>query len=125
MSNIKTYDTYIEITNGLFVDIEDEKDYILKNNIEDVFKSIVVGADIVNSPNREVVLFSGSGGYRQFNRAMQEEAYRQIINYESASPRTNNTTTERALNEEIWHQVRNMSEEETIQYFDRISQEEN
>lgn len=44
--------------------------------------------------------------------------------FEAASPITNNVTRERNLNEGIWHQLRNMSEQETIQYFDRISQEE-
>ena len=98
MNRIKTYDAYTEITNGLFVDIEDKKDYITKNDIEELLKSTIGGADIINSSNREVVLFSSAEGARQFNRAIQEEAYTQSIN---------------------------MSEEELIQYFDRISQEEN
>ena len=52
----------------------------------------------MNSPsNREVTLFVSEEGMRQFNIAMQEEMHRQIVN---------------------------RSEQELIQYLDRISQEE-
>ena len=97
MNRIKVYGTYTEIINGLFVDIENEKSSITKNDIEELLKSIIGGADIINPSNREVVLFSSAEGARQFNRAMQEAVYRQTTN---------------------------MSEQELIQYFDRISQEE-
>ena len=72
MSRIRTYTTYIEVTNGLFVDIPDE---------EFTFLPI--------DPSVET----------------REEEVR------------------RASNEEIWFQLRNMSERETIQYLDRISEE--
>ena len=94
MSRIKVYDTHTEIINGLFIDIENEKSYITKNNIEELLIEVF---DTNNPSDREVVLYSGPEGLRQFNRAMQEEAYRQVTN---------------------------MSEQELIQYFDRISQEE-
>jgi len=97
MSRIKVYDTYTEIINGLFIDIEDKKDSIAKDNLKETldFKARRAG---MNSPsNREVTLFVSEEGMRQFNIAMQEEMHRQIVN---------------------------MSEQELIQYFDRISQEE-
>ena len=47
--------------------------------------------------NMEITLFTSEEGMRQFNRAMQEQMYIQLTN---------------------------MSEQELIQYFDRISQEE-
>ena len=97
MSRIKVYDTYTEIINGLFIDIEDKKDSIAKDNLKETldFKARRAG---MNSPsNREVTLFVSEEGIRQFNIAMQEEMHRQIVN---------------------------MSEQELIQYFDRISQEE-
>ena len=72
MSRVKIYDTYTEITNGLFVDIENEKSSITKNDIEEVLKSVVA------------------------------ETYRQITDMNS---------------------VVNMSEEEVIQYLDRISEQ--
>ena len=34
MSRIKIYDTYTEITNGLFIGIEDKKDSIAKDNLK-------------------------------------------------------------------------------------------
>jgi len=96
MSRIKVYDTYTEIINGLFIDIEDKKDSIAKNNLKESLESVIVGADMNSPSNREVTLFIREEGMRQFI-AMQEEMHRQIVN---------------------------MSEQELIQYFDRISQEE-
>ena len=97
MSRIKVYDTYTEIINGLFIDIEDKKDSIAKDNLKETldFKARRAG---MNSPsNSEVTLFVSEEGMRQFNIAMQEQMYTQPTN---------------------------MSEEQLIQYFDRISQEE-
>ena len=97
MSRIKVYDTYTEIINGLFIDIEDKKDSIAKDNLKETldFKDRRAG---MNSPfNREVTLFISEEGIGQFNRAMQEEVYRQFTN---------------------------MSEQELLEHFDRISQQE-
>lgn len=77
MSRIKVYNTHTEITNGLFIDTENKKHSIIKNDIQEVLQSVK--------------------GMRQFNRAMQEEIHTQFTD---------------------------MSEQELIQYFDRISQEE-
>ena len=77
MSRIKVYDTHTEITNGLFIDTENKKHSIIKNDIQEVLQSVK--------------------GIRQFNKAMQEEIHTQFTD---------------------------MSEQELIQYFDRISQEE-
>ena len=82
MSRIRTYTTYTEVTNGLFVDIEEI--------------SIKI-TDINNTSDGEVIINSSLEGLRQFNRVMQEAAYIQTID---------------------------MSERETIQYLDRISQEQ-
>ena len=56
----------------------------------------IIGADTNNPSNREISLFTNEERMRQFNIAMQEVMHRQIVN---------------------------MSEQ-LIQYFDRISQEE-
>ena len=82
MRRIRTYRTYTEVTNGLFVDIEEI--------------SIKI-TDINNTFDGEVIINSSLEGLRQFNRVMQEAAYIQTID---------------------------MSERETIQYLDRISQEQ-
>ena len=125
MSRIRTYITYTEVTNGLFVDIENEKPSITKNDIEEVLKSVVAGADVINSSDREIVIYSSAEGLRQFNRAMQEGAYRQSeIIYVDPSIETREEEVRRASNEGIWHQLRNMSERETIEYLDRISEEQ-
>ena len=82
MSRIRTYTTYTEVTNGLFVDIKEI--------------SIKI-TDINNTSDGEIIINSSLEGLRQFNRVMQEAAHIQTID---------------------------MSERETIQYLDRISQEQ-
>ena len=97
MSRIKVYDTHTEITNGLFIDTENKKHSIIKNDIQEVLQSVIGRVDMNRSSDREIALFISEQGMRQFNRAMQEEIHTQFID---------------------------MSEQELIQYFDRISQEE-
>ena len=97
MSRIKVYDTHTEIINGLFIDTENKKYSIVKNDIQEVLQSVIGGADMNRSSNREITLFISEQGMRLFNRAMQEEIHTQFTD---------------------------MSEQELIQYFDRISQEE-
>lgn len=97
MSRIKVYDTHTEIINGLFIDTENKKHSIVKNDIQEVLQSVIGGADMNRSSNREITLFISEQGMRQFNRTMQEEIHTQFTD---------------------------MSEQELIQYFDRISQEE-
>ena len=97
MSRIKVYDTHTEIINGLFIDTENKKHSIVKNDIQEVLQSVIGGADMNRSSNREITLFISEQGIRQFNRTMQEEIHTQFTD---------------------------MSEQELIQYFDRISQEE-
>ena len=97
MSRIKVYDTYTEIINGLFIDIPDEEFTFLPDDLITQLRPRIIGADTNNPSNREISLFTNEERMRQFNIAMQEEMHRQIVN---------------------------MSEQELIQYFDRISQEE-
>ena len=109
MSRIRTYTTYTEVTNGLFIDIPDE----------------------------ELTFLPDVEGMRQFQRAIEEEEVYRLS--ESRNRRTQDQRghlyidpsveireeeVRRASNEGIWHQLRNMSERETIQYLDRISQEQ-
>ena len=88
MSRIRTYTTYTEVTNGLFIDIPDEEVYRL-------------------SESR--------------NRRTQDQRRHLYID---PSVEIREEEVRRASNEGIWHQLRNMSERETIQYLDRISQEQ-
>ena len=115
MSRIRTYTTYIEVTNGLFIDIPNEEFTFLPDDLVTQFRPILTGT------------------------AGEEEAYRQLGIFESRNRRTQDQRghlyidpsveireeeVRRASNEGIWHQLRNMSERETIQYLDRISQEQ-
>ena len=85
MSRIKVYNTHTEITNGLFIDTENKKHSIIKNDIQEVLQFEIGGADMTRSSDREITLFINGQEMRQFT---------------------------------------DMSEQELIQYFDRISQEE-
>ena len=91
------YDTYFEIKNGLFIDTENKKHSITRDNLKESLESVIGGADMNSPSNREVTLFISEEGIGQFNRAMQEEVYRQFTN---------------------------MSEQELLEHFDRISQQE-
>lgn len=115
--NIITHETYIEIDNGLFLDttnynfIEDlpgldgttvdvnvvHNDFIIRSDIEEAFRAAI--PTITNE--REIVFYTGTQGMREFNAAIEESI---------RSPRPN--------------RFHNMSEEEIINYFDRMSQEE-
>ena len=94
MSKIIEHDTHTEIVNGLFID---KKDSIAKDNLKETLDFKVRRAGINNLSNMEITLFTSGEGRKQFNRAMQEQMYTQLTN---------------------------MSEEQLIQYFDRISQQE-
>ena len=84
MNRIKVYDTHTEIINGLFIDIEDKKDSIAKDNLKETLKETLdfkARRAGMNSPsNREVTLFISEEGMRQFNIAMQEQMYTQLTN---------------------------------------------
>lgn len=115
--NIITHETYIEIDNGLFLDttnynfIEDlpgldgatvdvnvvHNDFIIRLDIEEASRAAI--PTITNE--REIVFYTGTQGMREFNAAIEESI---------RSPRPN--------------RFHNMSEEEIINYFDRMSQEE-
>ena len=115
--NIITHETYIEIDNGLFLDttnynfIEDlpgldgatvdvnvvHNDFIIRSDTEEAFRAAI--PTITNE--REIVFYTGTQGMREFNAAIEESI---------RSPRPN--------------RFHNMSEEEIINYFDRMSQEE-
>lgn len=123
MSRIKTYEAYTETVNGLFVDIPDfnkvpfiigttsEGDYIAgidpiearpltAEDIRQAIQNILVGS---RQQDSQIVAHTGRSGMREFQQAIEQETYRQMPDMNS---------------------VVNMSEEETIQYLDRISQEQ-
>ena len=137
MSRIRTYTTYIEVTNGLFIDIPDEESTFLPDDLVTQFRPILTGTAGEVPSDREITFMTGVEGMRQFQRAIEEEeAYRLSESrnrrtqdqrghlYIDPSVEIREEEVRRASNEGIWHQLRNMSERETIQYLDRISQEQ-
>ena len=137
MSRIRTYTTYTEVTNGLFIDIPDEELTFLPDDLVTQFRPILTGTAGEVPSNREITFMTGVEGMRQFQRAIEEEeAYRLSESrnrrtqdqrghlYIDPSVEIREEEVRRASNEGIWHQLRNMSERETIQYLDRISQEQ-
>ena len=135
MSSIKVYDTHTEIINGLFIDIPDEE-----------FTFRQGGAQI--TPRQLNGIFSVLHAYeppqefRTLNRQDIEEAvnhvfrpreqdYRIYVDPSTAQELERfeedlerHRERNRIENERLWSQIRNMSEEELINYFDAISQEE-
>lgn len=57
MSRIKVYNTHTEIINGLFIDTENKKHSIVKNDIQEVLQFVIGGADMNRSSDREITLF--------------------------------------------------------------------
>ena len=115
MSRIKVYDTHTEIINGLFIDIPDEEFTFLPENLniiprvqfETAYPRQSDGPNFDEAPF--IIGTSLQGNY--------------IVGFDPIDlPDTVAVT--RNPNEETSHQLRNMSEQELIQYFDRISQEE-
>lgn len=109
MSRIKVYDTYTEIINGLFIDITDEEFTFLPENLNIIprVQRQVRVSDFDEAPF--IIGTSPQGNY--------------IVGFDPIDLPDIITVT-RNPNEETSHQLRNMSEQELIQYFDRISQEE-
>ena len=138
MSRVKIYDTYTEITNGLFIDIPDEE-----------FTFLPEGLNIIPRLQRQVRVPASRNIIRDESEGITREQFEAAYLRQSDSPDfdeapfiigtspqgnyivgfdpidlPDTVAVTRNPNEETSHQLRNMSEQELIQYFDRISQEE-
>ena len=138
MNRIKVYGTYTEIINGLFIDIPDEEFTFLPENL-----------NIIPRLQRQVRVPASRNIIRDESEGMTREQFEAAYLRQSDGPDFNEApfiigtspqgnyivgfdpidlpdtiTVTRNPNEETSHQLRNMSEQELIQYFDRISQEE-
>ena len=138
MSRIKVYDTHIEIINGLFIDIPDEEFTFLSEELT-----------IIPRLQRQVRVPASRNITRDESEGITREQFEAVYLRQSdgpdfdeapfiigTSPQGNyiagfdpiylpdTIAVTRNPNEETSHQLRNMSEQELIQYFDRISQEE-
>ena len=138
MSRIKVYDTHTEIINGLFIDIPDEEFTFLPENLNIIPR---LQRQVRVSASRNITRDESEGITReQFEAAYLRQSdspdFDEAPFIIGTSPQGNyvvgfdpidlpdTITVTRNPNEETSHQLRNMSEQELIQYFDRISQEE-
>ena len=128
MSNntVINHDTYAEITNGLFMEIADkeftfaEQDGILKR-IQDVAIQPItrLTRQDIEEAVSDVIFRPRVQDYRVY---VDPTTSQELLRFEEEL----NTLRERNRieNERTWTDIRNMSEEELINHFDRISQEE-
>lgn len=138
MSRIKVYNTHTEITNGLFIDIPDEEFTFLPENLNIIPR---LQRQVRVPALRNIIRDESEGITREqfeaaYPRQLDGPDFNEAPFITGISPQGNyivgfdlvdlpNTiTVTRNPNEETSHQLRNMSEQELIQYFDRISQEE-
>ena len=138
MSRIKIYDTHTEITNGLFIDIPDEEFTFLPEDLNIIPRlqrqvRVPASRNIIRDESEGITREQFEAAYfRQSDSPDFDEAPFII----GTSPQGNyivgfdpidlpdTVAVTRNPNEETSHQLGNMSEQELIQYFDIISQEE-
>ena len=126
MSRIVRHSNYTEITNGLFMEIADkeftfaEQDGVLKRIQDVVVQPITrLTRQDIEETISDTMFRPRVQDYRVYiDPATSQELLR--FEEELDIQRERN----RIVNERSWTDIRNMSEEEIIQYFDRISQEE-
>ena len=138
MSRIKVYDTHTEIINGLFIDIPDEEFTFLPENLNIIPRlqrqvRVPASRNITRDESEGITREQFEAAYpRQSDGPDFDEAPfiigispqgNYIVGFDPIDLPDTITVT-RNPNEETSHQLRNMSEQELIQYFDRISQEE-
>ena len=107
--NVKNYKDYVEVVNGLFT-VDKVRFEIGLDDLEEA----VIHVFAQDRPIRErgVVSYTGNPFIEdESNRALQEGVQREV---ERA----------RIENERLSLQLRNMSEQQLLEHFDRISQEE-
>ena len=125
MSRIVRHSNYTEITNGLFMEIADkeftfaEQDGVLKRIQDVVVQPItrLTRQDIEEAVNH--VFRPREQDYRIY---IDPSIVQELERFEEDLER--HRERNRIENERIWADIRNMSEEELINHFDRISQEE-
>ena len=125
MSRIVRHSNYTEITNGLFMEIADkeftfaEQDGVLKRIQDGVVQPItrLTRQDIEEAVNH--VFRPREQDYRIY---IDPSTAQELERFEEDLER--HRERNRIENERTWADIRNMSEEELINHFDRISQEE-
>lgn len=125
MSRIVRHSNYTEITNGLFMEITDkestfaEQDGVLKR-IQDVVVQPITR--LTRQDIEEAVNHVFRPREQDYRIHIDPSTAQELERFEEDLKR--HRERNRIENERLWSQIRNMSEQELIQYFDRISQEE-
>lgn len=125
MSRIVRHSNYTEITNGLFMEIADkestfaEQDGVLKR-IQDVVVQPITR--LTRQDIEEAVNHVFRPREQDYRIHIDPSTAQELERFEEDLER--HRERNRIENERLWSQIRNMSEQELIQYFDRISQEE-
>ena len=112
-SNVRNYKDYVEVVNGLFV-IDKVMFEVGLDDPEEAVNHVFSDERPIHE--RDVVLYTGNPFIGdEYNRALQETVQREReVEVERA----------RIENERLWAHLRNMSEQQLLEHFDRISQEE-
>lgn len=125
MSRIVRHSNYTEITNGLFMEIADkestfaEQDGVLKR-IQDVVVQPITR--LTRQDIEEAVNHVFRPREQDYRIHIDPSTAQELERFEEDLER--HRERNRIENERLWSQIRDMSEQELIQYFDRISQEE-
>ena len=140
MSNntVINHDTYAEITNGLFIDIPDEEFTFLPEELTIIPRlqrqvRVPASRNITRDESEGITREQFEAAYPRQSDGPDFDEAPFII---GTSPQENyvvgfdpvdlpdTITVTRNPNEETSHQLRNMSEQEILNYLDQISQEE-
>ena len=139
MSRIKVYDTYTEIINGLFIDIPDEEFTFLPENLNIIPRlqrqvRVPASRNIIRDESEGITREQFEAAYpRQLDGPDFNEAPfitgispqgNYIVGFDPILDLSDTVAVTHNPNEEMSHQLTNMSEQELIEYFDRISQED-
>ena len=135
MGRIKVYDTYTEIINGLFIDIPDEEFTFLPEELTIIPRlqrqvRVPTSRNIIRDESEGITREQFEAAYPRQSDGPDFDEAPFIIgtspqeNYIAEFDLPDTIAVTHNPNEETSHQLRNMSEQELIQYFDRISQEE-
>ena len=144
MSNntVINHNTYAEIINGLFfvkeiifgVSTDDPEEFTFRQKGIQIIPKETIGIINQLEPPQELVSLTIQDIEEAVNHVFRprEQDYRIYIDPSTAQELERfeedlerHRERNRIENERSWTDIRNMSEEEIIQYFDRISQEEN
>ena len=136
--NVKNYKDYVEVVNGLFtvgkvmfeIGLDDSEEFTFRQGVTgkinqlEQYQSVEYNRTLTRQDIEETISDTMFRPRVQDYRVYIDPATSQeLLRFEEELDIQRERN--RIVNERSWTDIRNMSEEEIIQYFDRISQEEN